>query len=93
MFDWIRNLTKSAAEKQHEMLTAYVDDELSAADRGRFEQMMAADEALRAEVARQHQFKLAILRHKTDQWSEISRDDCLASLDALKELALAPSPG
>jgi hypothetical protein len=36
-------------------------------------------------------FKLAILRHKTTGWEEISRDDMLASLDALKSLALAPS--
>ena len=36
-------------------------------------------------------FKLAILRHKTDDWSQISRDDVLAALDALKELTLAPS--
>ena len=36
-------------------------------------------------------FKLAILRHKTTGWEEISRDDVLASLDALKSLALAPS--
>ncbi len=36
-------------------------------------------------------FKLAILRHKSDAWQQISRDDVLASLDALKELALAPS--
>jgi len=36
-------------------------------------------------------FKLAILRHKADDWQQISRDDVLGSLDALKELALAPS--
>jgi hypothetical protein len=36
-------------------------------------------------------YKLAILRHKADDWQQISRDDVLASLDALKELALAPS--
>ncbi len=36
-------------------------------------------------------FKLAILRHKQEGWEQISRDDALASLDALKELALAPS--
>ena len=36
-------------------------------------------------------FKLAILRHKQEGWEQISRDDVLASLDALKELALAPS--
>ena len=36
-------------------------------------------------------FKLAILRHKTDGWQQISREDMLASLDALKELVIAPS--
>ena len=36
-------------------------------------------------------FKLAILRHKTSGWVEISRDDVLASLDALKALAVTPS--
>jgi len=36
-------------------------------------------------------FKLAILRHKADDWRQIPRDDVLASLDALKELATAPS--
>lgn len=35
-------------------------------------------------------FKLAILRHKSEDWQQISREDVLASLDALKELALAP---
>lgn len=36
-------------------------------------------------------FKLAILRHKADGWQQISRDDVLSSLDALKELALTPA--
>jgi hypothetical protein len=36
-------------------------------------------------------FKLAILRHKTDDWQQISREDVLAALDSLKELALAPT--
>ncbi len=36
-------------------------------------------------------FKLLILRHKMNGWKSVSRDDLLASLDALKELALAPS--
>ena len=36
-------------------------------------------------------FKVAIIRHKADQWSEISRNDMVALLDALKRLAeLAP---
>ena len=36
-------------------------------------------------------FKLAILRHKTEGWKQISCDDVLATLDALKELAAAPA--
>jgi hypothetical protein len=36
-------------------------------------------------------FKIAILRHKSQNWDEISRDDLLAALDALKALASAPS--
>lgn len=35
-------------------------------------------------------FKLAILRHKSDEWKQISQDDVLTSLDALKALATAP---
>lgn len=35
--------------------------------------------------------KLAILRHKTADWRDISLDDVLAALDALKDLARAPS--
>lgn len=36
-------------------------------------------------------FKLAILRHKLAGWVEIARDDVLATLDALKQLAVAPT--
>jgi len=36
-------------------------------------------------------FKLVILRHKTARFKEISQADLIATLDALKELALAPS--
>jgi hypothetical protein len=36
-------------------------------------------------------FKLAILHHKLTGWTDISLDDVLASLDALKLLAQAPS--
>jgi len=35
--------------------------------------------------------KLAILRHKTDAWQEVSAADMLRTLDALKALVLAPS--
>ncbi|MHB8901870.1 MAG: hypothetical protein ACYC6Y_24200 [Thermoguttaceae bacterium] len=36
-------------------------------------------------------FKLAILAHKMTGWTEVSCDDVLAALNALKQLALAPS--
>jgi hypothetical protein len=36
-------------------------------------------------------FKLAILRHKTDGWSQIAPADVLLTLDALKALVTAPS--
>jgi len=36
-------------------------------------------------------FKLAVLFHKSEGWQQVSRDDVLASLDALKALALAPT--
>ncbi len=36
-------------------------------------------------------FKLAIVSHKLSGWAEISRDEVLATLDALKQLALAPT--
>jgi hypothetical protein len=36
-------------------------------------------------------YKLCILRHKLGGWTEISRDDLCASLDALKQLAFAPT--
>ena len=36
-------------------------------------------------------FKLAILHHKMADWQDVSRDDVLQSLDALKQLAKAPN--
>lgn len=36
-------------------------------------------------------YKLAIIAHKANGWNDISREDVLASLDALKALAVAPS--
>jgi hypothetical protein len=36
-------------------------------------------------------YKLCILRHKLAGWEEISRDDMLASLDSLKQLAMTPA--
>ena len=37
------------------------------------------------------QFKLAILNHKLSGWREVSADDVLTVLNALKQLALAPA--
>ncbi|MEM8864017.1 MAG: hypothetical protein AAGF31_00535 [Planctomycetota bacterium] len=37
------------------------------------------------------QFKLVILNHKLAGWAEVSRDDVLAALESLKQLAMAPS--
>ena len=38
-------------------------------------------------------YKLCILRHKLAGWQDISRHDLLSSLDALKQLAIAPAEG
>ena len=50
MFDYLRNLTKSAEEKQQEALNAYLDDALSPKERQQFEQQLAADADLRQAV-------------------------------------------
>ena len=51
MFDFLRNLTKSAEEKRQETIAAYVDGALHGRSRQQFEQEMAQDEGLRQEVA------------------------------------------
>jgi hypothetical protein len=51
MFDFLRNLTKSAAEKRQEALHAYVDNALTPGQRQRFEQDLKQDAGLQAEVA------------------------------------------
>ncbi len=50
MFDFLRNLTKTAEEKRQEAVAAYLDEALSNRARQRFEQEMAQDETLRLEV-------------------------------------------
>jgi anti-sigma factor RsiW len=57
MFDFWRNLTKSKAEKQQELLHAYIDNALSPARRQQFEAQLAQDAELRAEVASLRQIK------------------------------------
>ena len=36
-------------------------------------------------------FKLCIIRHRTEEWREIAREDMLSALESLKELTLAPA--
>ena len=50
MFDFLRNLTKSAEEKRQETVAAYLDGALNGRERQRFEQEMAQDGALRVHV-------------------------------------------
>jgi hypothetical protein len=50
MFDFLRNLTKSAEAKRQETIAAYVDGALNDRERQQFEQEMAQDAALRAQV-------------------------------------------
>ena len=35
-------------------------------------------------------FKLAIIHHRISNWQEVSREDVLATLEALRQLTLAP---
>lgn len=51
MLEILRNLTRTAEEKRQEALNAYLDGELRGTARDRFEADLAADPALRAEVA------------------------------------------
>lgn len=57
MFDFLRNLGKSDEEKIQEALTAYLDDALTPEERRRFEEQLAADEALRADLEAQRLVK------------------------------------
>ncbi|MGB1253937.1 MAG: hypothetical protein ACPG8W_25235, partial [Candidatus Promineifilaceae bacterium] len=57
MFDWLRELTKSAEIRQQERVTAYVDNQLSEAERQQFEAQMRDDATLQADVALLQQLK------------------------------------
>ncbi|GAB4276216.1 MAG: hypothetical protein Kow0080_26270 [Candidatus Promineifilaceae bacterium] len=52
MFEFWREWRKSAEEKQQERINAFLDDALPPAERQRFEEELATDAALQAEVAR-----------------------------------------
>lgn len=62
MFDFLRNLTKSAEEKRQEAITAYLDDTMSANERERFAAQLAQDTELQAAVARERAVKQSLSR-------------------------------
>jgi len=53
MFDFLRNVTKSAEEKRQEALAAYLDNTLSPRARQQFEEQLAQDPGLQAELEQQ----------------------------------------
>lgn len=53
MFDFVRNLSKSEAEKRQEALSAYLDEALSAGRRQAFERQLADDANLQQELETQ----------------------------------------
>lgn len=57
MFDLLRNLGKSDAEKRQEALSAYLDNALSDRHRQEFERLLAADADLRRELEVQQQIR------------------------------------
>lgn len=57
MFDFLRNLTKTEAEKQQETLSAYLDNALTPAEREKFETRLSADTTLRANLEQQRRIK------------------------------------
>ena len=57
MFDWLRDLRKSAEIRREERTIAYVDGQLSDDESRLFEQEMASDSALRADVAQLRRVK------------------------------------
>lgn len=60
MFDFFRNLGKSAAEKRQELANAYLDGELSPREASRFEAELDQDPSLRAELAQLRQIKRSL---------------------------------
>lgn len=60
MFDFLRDLGKSAAEKRQEQMNAYLDGELPPESVRRFEAELKQDPALRAEVAELRQIKRSV---------------------------------
>lgn len=57
MFDFLRNLRKTAEEQQQEALTAYLDNALAPRERQQFEQELAQNPTLQAQLEAQRQVK------------------------------------
>lgn len=62
MFDWLQNLRKSAAEKDQEAITAYLDGALSDRETAAFELRLRDDADLQREVDAQRGVKLILAR-------------------------------
>jgi hypothetical protein len=60
MFDFLRNITKSAEEKQQEALSAYLSDALSPKERQQFEAQLAQDPGLQAELEQMRALRQAM---------------------------------
>ena len=60
MFDFLRNITKSAEEKRQEALSAYLSDALSPAERQQFEAQLAQDPGLQAELKQMRALRQAM---------------------------------
>ena len=60
MFDFLRNLTKSAEEKKQEAISAYLDGAATPAERRRFEQQLARDPGLQVDLEQQRRLQQAL---------------------------------
>lgn len=60
MFDFLRQWRMTEEEKRQEQLHAYLDGEMNATQRQRFEQLLAQDPALRAELQQHQQIKAGL---------------------------------
>lgn len=60
MFDFLRQWRMTEEEKRQEQLHAYLDGEMNATQRQRFEQLLAQDPVLRAELQQHQQIKAGL---------------------------------